>query len=101
MTTDMIRKQFYINREQQIKLRNLARQRGTSEAEVIRQIIDNEPSTIENKNLKDSKMALVEILNYASKPRGLSGKPYQFNREEIYQERESRWIREGKKDEES
>jgi len=101
MTTDMIRKQFYINREQQNKLRNLAKQRGTSEAEVIRQIIDNEPSASENSNLSDSKFALNEILKYADKPRGLSGKPYQFNRDEIYQERESRWIRDGKKDDES
>jgi hypothetical protein len=99
MTTAMIRKQIYINQEQQNKLRNLAKQRGTSEAEVIRQYIDNDPSSLENTIPKDSKTALEEILKYASKPRGLTGNPYQFNRNDIYQERESRWIREEKKDE--
>ncbi|HCS39835.1 MAG: CopG family transcriptional regulator [Anaerolineaceae bacterium] len=98
MTTDMIRKQFYINREQQKKLHALAKQRGTSEAEVIRQYIDNDLSVPVISIPRDSRYALEEILKYASKPRGLEGEPYRFNRAEIYQERENRWIRDGKKD---
>lgn len=101
MTTDMIRKQIYINQAQQSKLRSIAKQRGTSEAEVIRQFIDNEPSSLDTAIPKDSKTALEEILRYASKPRGLTGAPYQFNRREVYLERESRWIREEKTDEAS
>ncbi|MBA4383213.1 MAG: hypothetical protein C0410_00605 [Anaerolinea sp.] len=98
MTTDMKRKQIYINQEQQNKLRNLAKKNGTSEAEIIRRYIDNDSSMLEVTIPRDSSFALEEIIKYASKARGLVGKPYQFKREEIYQERESRWIREDKKD---
>lgn len=98
MTTDMKRKQIYINQEQQIKLRSLAKKHRTSEAEIIRRYIDNDSSMLEVTIPRDSKSALEEIIKYASKSRDLVGKPYQFNREDIYQERESRWIREDKKE---
>lgn len=99
MTTEMIRKQIYINKDQQEKLRTLSKQHGISEAQVIRQYIDNDCSMLEVPFPGDSKKALEEILKYAAKPRGLIGQPYQFNRDEIYREREARWIRDGKKDE--
>ena len=40
--TDMVRKQVYIHQRQEATLKRLARQRGLSEAEIIRQAIDRE-----------------------------------------------------------
>ena len=38
----MVRKQIYIQKQQQILLKNLSKLRGTSEAEVIRKALDHE-----------------------------------------------------------
>ena len=48
MTSNMLRKQIYINRRQQNLLRQLARQSGMSEAEIIRRAIDRENDIAEN-----------------------------------------------------
>jgi hypothetical protein len=101
MTTDMVRKQIYIHRQQQNLLRQLARQRGTSEAEIIRCAIDRETSLQEIPFSVDSHTALEEIIQsaYAGQDRSVTGvEPYRFNRDELYDERESRWIREEKED---
>lgn len=96
MTTDMIRKQIYINQEQQNKLRNLAKQRGTSEAEIIRQAIERESIIQERTGSEEETnsfdMMIKEALSNPQRPGGV----YKFNREEIYQERQARWIREDK-----
>ena len=42
--SQMMRKQIYIQKRQQVLLRRLARARGVSEAELIRQAIDNHVS---------------------------------------------------------
>ena len=39
---DMVRKQIYISRRQQTLLKRLAKEKGTSEAEIVRQAIDRE-----------------------------------------------------------
>jgi hypothetical protein len=101
MTTDMVRKQIYIHRRQQNLLRQLARQRGMSEAEVIRRAIDRETTLQEIPLSEDSHSALENILQVAfahgDQPAQTS-EPYRFNRAELYEEREHRWIREEKKD---
>ena len=100
MTTDMVRKQIYIHRRQQNLLRQLARQCGVSEAEIIRRAIDRETILQEIPLSEDSHTALEEILQAAyahlTQP-AATGEPYRFNRSEIYEERENRWIREEKK----
>jgi hypothetical protein len=96
MTTDMIRKQIYINQEQQNKLRKLAMQRGTSEAEVIRQAIDRESSVHESFVFEDKETSFDQMLDEAFSNPHRPGGPYQFNRDEIYKERQARWIREDK-----
>lgn len=100
MTTDMVRKQIYIRRQQQNLLHQLARLRGTSEAEIIRRAIDRETSIQEIPISEDSHTALEEILQaaYARRAQPLAGELYHFNRAELYEEREGRWIREEKKD---
>ena len=42
MTTQMVRKQFYIQKRQDALLKRLAQARGLSEAEIIRQAIERE-----------------------------------------------------------
>jgi hypothetical protein len=101
MTTDMVRKQIYIHRRQQNLLRQLARQRGTSEAEVIRRAIDRETTLQEIPFSEDSQAALENILQaaYARRSQSLQAtQPYKFDRNELYEERISHWIREDKKD---
>jgi hypothetical protein len=96
MSEYMVRKQIYIPKRQDALLKRLAKQRGVSEAEVIRQALEREveaPAPV----LRDSKKALDEIVAYArslrDRPEFMSGEPYKFNRDEIYEERESRWFK--------
>jgi hypothetical protein len=96
MAEHMVRKQIYIPKGQEALLKRLARQRGVSEAEIIRQALEREveaPAPV----LRDSKKALDEIIAYArslrNRPEFVSGEPYKFNREEIYKEREDRWLK--------
>ena len=100
MTTDMVRKQIYIHRRQQYLLRQLARQRGTSEAEIIRRAIDRE-STLQDVPLSEnSHTTLEEMIKAAYTLRDhpdATSEPYTFNRVELYGDRENRWIREEKK----
>lgn len=101
MTTDMVRKQIYIHKQQQNLLRQLARQRGVSEAEIIRRAIDRETDLQEIPFFENSQTALEEILQAAYARRSepsAADQPYRFDRAELYEERENRWIRDKKKD---
>ncbi len=101
MTKEMVRKQIYIYRRQQNLLRQLARQRGMSEAEIIRRAIDREGILHEIPFSENSHTALEEIIRAAYALRDQPspvGEPYCFNRADLYEERENRWIRDGKKD---
>ncbi len=93
--SDMVRKQIYITRRHNALLKRLARLRKISEAEVIRQALERE----ERQPIPDSPSepgAWEKIVQDAQARRllGISGRPYLWNRDEIYSERESRWIRE-------
>jgi hypothetical protein len=101
MTTDMVRKQIYIHRRQKNLLRQLALQRGMSEAEIIRRAIDRETTLQEIPISEKSRTGLEEIIKAGYALRNQSAQaiePYHFNRAELYEERETRWIRDGKKD---
>jgi hypothetical protein len=101
MTTDMVRKQIYIHRRQQDLLQQLARQRGMSESEIIRRAIDRETTLQEIPLSENSQTALEEIIKagytFRDQPEA-EGEPYIFNRAELYEERETRWIRDERKD---
>ena len=93
--TQMVRKQIYIQKRQNLLLKRLAQARGVSEAEVIRQALERE-FTGENKQGAEADVtAMEEFLEFAISRRALprTGEPYQWNRQEIYEERESRWLR--------
>lgn len=91
----MVRKQIYIHKRQNILLKRLAEALGVSEAEVIRCALDREflgkaPSQ------KPSEMSAWDEIEKAIEDRlalGKTGKPYKWNRQDIYEEREGRWIR--------
>ena len=96
--TDMVRKQVYIHKRQQALLKRLSSLRGMSESEIIRNAIDRE---VENRNnthpLGNSHNALQESIAFALslRERPITGEPFRWNREEIYEERENRWVKRG------
>jgi hypothetical protein len=94
MSEMMVRKQIYLPRRQNLMLKRLAKERGVSEAEVIRQALDREAQSTAPV-VRDSKKALDEIFAIADKlstrPELMHGKPVRWKRDELYEERENRW----------
>jgi hypothetical protein len=89
--THMIRKQVYIPRRQQVLLKRLARARGVSEAEIIRQAIEqqtsNQPSTALDHRAWDEALQFMLAL----RARGpLNDQLRQWKREDAYEERLNR-----------
>ncbi|PJH74460.1 MAG: hypothetical protein CO064_11930 [Anaerolineae bacterium CG_4_9_14_0_8_um_filter_58_9] len=91
----MVRKQIYLPRQQNQLVKRLAKQRGVSEAEVIRQALKRE-AEMSAPVVRDSKRALDEIIAFARSLREhselMQGEPIRWNRQELYEERESRWF---------
>jgi len=93
----MIRKQIYIQRRQDILLKRISKVRGVSEAEVIRQAIEREISGTVSQPLLADRQAWEQVLAFLEIRKSLgSGEAYQWNRQDAYGERESRWIRDRK-----
>ena len=96
MGDTMVRKQIYLPRRQNQLIKRLAKQRGVSEAEVIRQALERE-AEMSAPVVRDSKKALDEIITFARSLRERSelmqGEPIRWNRQELYEERESRWFK--------
>lgn len=92
--SQMMRKQIYIQKRQQAMLRRLARARGVSEAELIRQAIDREASAGSTPAHTDAS-ALDAIVRFAlaRREQGAAGKSYKWNRADAYEERLSRYDR--------
>jgi hypothetical protein len=95
MATQMVRKQFYIQKRQVALLKRLARARGLSEAEIIRQAIERElvGAPVQPARSDLSAMEDFALLAVSKRAQGLKAKSFLWNREEIYEERESRWVR--------
>jgi hypothetical protein len=94
MAEHMVRKQIYLPPRQNLLLKRLAKQRGVSEAEVIRRAIEREADFIAP--VQNGEKALANMLVFAEKRKEIyagQGKPFQWNRAEIYEERESRWFK--------
>ena len=90
MSEMMVRKQIYLPRRQNLQLKRLAKERGVSEAEIIRQALERE-AQITPPVLRDSKQALSELIAFArslrDRPELMEGEPYRWNRAELYEER--------------
>lgn len=96
MSEHMVRKQIYLPRWHNLTLKRLAKQRGVSEAEVIRQALEREAQTSVSP-VQGSKQALNNIIAFVrllrKRPEFLEDKPYIFNREQLYEERQNRWFK--------
>lgn len=99
MTTNMVRKQIYIQKRQDALLKRLSKARGVSEAEIIRQAIERQVGGGPVLQPSSDLSAMDDFIRLALSKRsqGRKGEPYRWDREEIYAEREGRWLR--KKDE--
>jgi len=90
--SQMMRKQIYIQKRQQVLLRRLARARGVSEAELIRQAIDNHVSAGARLAQPDpeawEKARRFMLALHAHGP--VQGQPRNWKREDLYEERLSR-----------
>jgi len=91
--SDLVRKQIYIYPRQEALLKRLAKQLGLSEAEIIRQAIDREAQNAQPDLAKQDREPWESTLRLIAerKALGKTGEPYQFNRQELYDEREDRW----------
>ena len=94
--SDMVRKQFYIHRRHQALLRRLSQARGVSEAEIVRQAIERETAGSSLMPTLPDRAAWEEIVRFLEARKALtssseSSEPYQWNREDAYQERERRF----------
>lgn len=94
--TQMIRKQIYIARTQQVLLARLAKTRGLSEAEVIRQAIEHEAIGGYAQSVATAAKELDAIIRFALSRRalGVDGQEtLRWNREDAYSERLERFRR--------
>ena len=91
--TDMVRKQIYIHRRHADWLSRLAEARGVSEAEVVRQAIEREVTGATSRMAGGNAQAWQAVVTFANGRRTLTaeGSPYQWRREDAYEERESRF----------
>jgi predicted nucleotide-binding protein len=90
----MVRKQIYIYKRQQAQLKRISEARGISEAEIIRNALDREVNSQIAPYHYDEE-AWKKILEAIDKQaaEGVSGEPYKFRREDAYEERENRWLK--------
>jgi hypothetical protein len=100
VSTNMIRKQFYIQKRQDALLKRLSKARGLSEAEIIRQAIEREAAGAPIQPVWRALSAIDDFTRLAlsKRERAEKAEPYRWNREEIYAERESRWLRDREED---
>jgi hypothetical protein len=90
MATQLRRKQIYILKRQQIMLKHLAKQRGLSEAEIIRQAIDREAANVlsmPSYGDKDSWDQEIAFMRSLADRRDQFLEPLRWNRTEVYEER--------------
>jgi hypothetical protein len=92
--TQMLRKQIYIPRRQQVQLKRLAKARGVSEAEVIRQAIEREVLLTASRSAANDRSALEEFLRFGASRRATDDTTGRtWIRDELYDERLSRYQR--------
>ena len=94
--SQMMRKQIYIQKRQQILLKRLAKARGVSEAEIIRQAIDEHTGSTTLRTPPSDPMAWQNAYQFmldlqAQGP--VPGQRRQWKREDAYEERLSRYDR--------
>ena len=94
MTEHMVRKQIYILKRHEALLKRLAKQRGLSEAEIIRQALERETQFPAPAGREDK--ALEKLLAFADERNARfagQGEPAKWQRDELYAGREARWLK--------
>ncbi len=92
--SQMVRKQIYIYKRQEAQLKRIAEAQGISEAEIIRNALDREVnSQIAPYHYDDGAWEKIVAFIEQRAALGITGKPYKFRREDAYEERESRWLK--------
>ena len=96
----MIRKHVRISKRQQMLLTKLARARGVSESEVIRQAIEHEAADPGRQHFARDRSAWEEIVRTIEARMSLDveATPYEWDRRDAYEEREGRWPRQANPD---
>ncbi len=95
MSENMVRKQIYLPRWLNLTLKRLATERGVSEAEIIRRALERE-SDLRATIVRESTPAWSRIMQFVQeRKRTLAGKgqPIHWNRQELYEEHQSRWYK--------
>ena len=90
--TQMIRKQVYIGKKQQALLSRLAKARGVSEAEIIRQAIEHEATSGQAQTVVTDSSALDDLVRFALSRRehDITEEPLRWRRDDAYAERQER-----------
>lgn len=92
----MIRKQIYIRKRQQAVLKQLARARGVSEAEIIRRAIDEQVNGRGSQTLPPDLGAwekALAFMNALHRQGPAANRKRRWTRDELYEERENRYGR--------
>jgi hypothetical protein len=92
--SQMVRKQIYIYKRQEAQLKKISEAQGISEAEIIRSALDREVNNyIVPYHYDENAWAkILEFIEQNAKI-GVTGEPYKFRRQDAYDERESRWLK--------
>jgi len=91
MSEMMVRKQIYLPKRQNQVLKRLAKQRGVSEAEVLRQALEREETAI-TYPVREDNASWETVLHFVAERKAKytgKGKPVQWNRQELYEEPET------------
>lgn len=94
MNQTMIRKQIYLGKRQEQLLKRLAKARGISEAEIIRQALDRElnQGTLHHQRRDPEAWARARRVMLALQAQGpLPNQPRKWKRDDLYEERLSRY----------
>lgn len=96
--TQMVRKQIYIPRRQQLLLKRKAKAVGVSEAELIRQAIDHNLEGGGQRTFRRDSEAWDKAYKFmlARQVRSATAEPYRWKRDDAYEERWQRHQRKTK-----
>lgn len=94
----MIRKQVYLDRRHDRMLKRRARQRGVTEAEVIREILDRSeagagPTMRQKPDPEAGRKLLASLRSLSKQSRPRSGARRSWDRESLYEDRIGRWTK--------
>lgn len=95
MSTRMVRKQIYITRRQDEWLKRQSIFRGISEAELVRLAIDEQLPTSSDQKTQENQPdweRAIDFMKSLRSRRDQFSEPYIWNRNEIYEERENRYM---------